>query len=259
MGNSLRWPGIAGARLREGTLPFHHYHTLGDSLLMDFSHNFFAVSDSSPKSPAASGSFLFKFSQVLDEFSSFDPGTTYRLDFLTKLKRGLTRKAEALLTSIPYGENCTFTGILIIRTGSGTKGILFHTGDSLLFQVAHKIKKIEELTKKNFLLVGRTSHFFQVEEIDILPEALLIITTDGFCDLEYQNYRERNNLIIGLARSHAVEELPDKILENIDSPKNIVDDIGIISLCPERMTLSKEKIVLTGSSSYPAKQGKIKL
>ena len=48
---SVRWSGIAGARIRPGTISSRDQSGMGDCVLMDFRKGFFAVSDSSNRFP----------------------------------------------------------------------------------------------------------------------------------------------------------------------------------------------------------------
>jgi hypothetical protein len=240
----IKYPGIAGARLRKGTLSSRDHDRLGDSILMNFSKAFFAVSDSSARSPKASHEFLLRLNKVLDDNFSFHPEILCTSEKLDKIKNDLTRRAEVLFNLTPRGESCTLTGVHIVRTRTGTKGILFHIGDSFLFQLVPKTGEFKQITKNNVWMVGRSKRFFQVEVFEIKQGTVLILSTDGFSDLNFLNHADRNEFVVKLAGEYPVEDLPDKILENIGGRKTPVDDIGIIFLYPDQLISSELNILM---------------
>ena len=130
---SIRCPGIAGARVRAGTISSRDRAGMGDCILMDFRRGFFYVSDSSNRYPTASRRFLLKLAHGFEELSFSDPGKTLSLLEFETIGRKVIQRSEDVLRTIPYTESCTITGVLVARTEAGRKGILFHTGYSLLF------------------------------------------------------------------------------------------------------------------------------
>ena len=244
---SIRWPGIAGARLRPGTVGRRDRTGMGDALVMDLRKGFFAVSDSSNRNPAASRDFLLKFSGALDRFRSLDSGEIFTLEDFRNIRARVIRKSEEVLKAIPYTASCTFTGVLLVKTPAGTRGILWHMGDSLLVQVNVKTAEVKQLTTNNFWMAGRSKRFFQVNELEIPPEAILIIATDGISDLNRAGGSSRDELLIQQAVCHPVEEIPDRLADAIDMHGMETDDIALISLCPARLRFFETRIVLGGT------------
>lgn len=247
MRRSVRWPAIAGARVRAGTLSERDRAGLGDCLLMDFRRKFFAVSDSSNRYPPASRKLLLKFAEGLAAFAPSDFGKTVPLEGLGRIRGSLTQKSEEILQTIPYTESCTFTGVLLVGTEAGDRGILFHTGDSLLYEVNRKTSESRLTTSSNFWMVGRSKHLFQVEEIEIPPEAILILATDGLADLNAGNPSDGTDPLVSIAVEHPVEEIPDRLVEAIDRKNTPTDDIVIVSVHPHRLRPWETTILLGGT------------
>jgi Stage II sporulation protein E (SpoIIE) len=247
MRRSVRWPGIAGGRMRSGTISARDRAGMGDCILMDFRKGFFAVSDSSSRYPPASRNFLLKFAQGLEDLSSFDAARTFSQEAFDRIGRSILERSEGLLQTIPFTESCTFTGILVMSTEAGKKGILFHTGDSLLFEVNPVTSEAKEMTTSNFWMVGRSKRFFQVEEMEIPPEAVFILATDGVRDLQSQDRGDRSESLVRVASQVPVEEIPDRVVETIDRRQVPTDDIVVVSLHPDRLRFFDARILLGGT------------
>ena len=157
---SVRWSGIAGARIRPGTISSRDRSGMGDCVLMDFRKGFFAVSDSSNRFPTASRRFLRKLATGLEALPSPDPGKIFSLGEFDRLSRNVIDTSEEVLQTIPYTESCTFTGVLVARTEAGHKGILLHTGDSRLYEINPKTRVSRNMTNNNFWMVGNENQFF---------------------------------------------------------------------------------------------------
>jgi len=247
MRRSVRWPGIAGGRIRSGTISARDQAGMGDCILMDFRKGFFAVSDSSSRCPPASRNFLLKFAEGLEDLSSFDAARTISREAFDRIGRSILERSECLLQTIPYTESCTFTGILVVTSEARKKAILFHTGDSLLFEVNPVTSEAKEITTSNFWMVGRSKRFFQVEEIEIRPEAVFILATDGVRDLHNSDRGDRSESLVRFARQVPVEEIPDRVVESIDRRQVPTDDIVVVSLHPDRLRFFDARILLGGT------------
>ena len=244
---SVRWSGIAGARIRPGTISSRDQSGMGDCVLMDFRKGFFAVSDSSNRFPTASRRFLRKLATGLEALPSPDPGKVFSLGEFDRLSRSVIDISEEVLQTIPFTESCTFTGVLVARTEPGQKGILFHTGDSRLYEVDRKTRVSRNMTNNNFWMVGKSKRFYQVEEIEIQPEAMFILATDGVIDLSSQDRVERHESLADFANRYPVEEIPDRLVEEIDRHQATTDDLVILALDPGRLRSSETTILLGGT------------
>jgi hypothetical protein len=245
---SIRWSGIAGARIRPGTISSRDRTGMGDCVLMELRKGLFAVSDSSNRFPTASRRFLRKLVWALEGLPSPAPGTSpLAPEAFERFSRAVVEAAEQVLQTIPYTESCTFTGILLGRTGAGSRGILFHTGDSLLYEVDRKTRASRSMTRTNFWMVGKSKRFFQVEEIDIPSEAIFLLATDGVADLGSGNRNDRNDCLADFAARYPVEEVPDRLVEAIDVQETATDDLVIVALDPNRLRFSDATILLGGT------------
>jgi len=244
---SVRWSGIAGARLRPGTISSRDQSGMGDCVLMDFRKGFFAVSDSSNRFPTASRRFLRKLATGLEALPSPGPGKIFSLGEFDRLSRDVIDTSEEVLQTIPYTESCTFTGVLVARTEAGQKGILLHTGDSRLYEINPKTRVSRNLTNNNFWMVGKSKRFYQVEEIEILAETLFILATDGVIDLSSQDRVERHESLADFANRYPVEEIPDRLVEEIDLQQATTDDLVILALDPDQLRSSETTILLGGT------------
>ncbi len=244
---SVRWSGIAGARIRAGTISSRDRAGMGDCVLMDLRKGFFAVSDSSNRFPTASRRFLRKLTHGLDALSSPAPDRPFGAEAFGRFARSVIDTAEGVLQTIPYTESCTFTGVLVAKTEAGRRGVLFHTGDSLLYQVNRESNASKILTTSNFWMVGKSKRFFQVDELEIEPETIFILATDGVSDLNSQDRVERHESLVDLVGRYPVEEIPDRLVEAIDMQQTATDDLVILALDPERLRLSETTILLGGT------------
>ncbi|MEA3223217.1 MAG: hypothetical protein U9P49_08655, partial [Thermodesulfobacteriota bacterium] len=168
---------------------------------------------------------------------------------MNRIKDSLAGKSQELLKSIPSNESCTFTGLFIAKTDHGMKGIVFHTGDSLLIRCDLATGEADQLTENNFWMVGRVARFFQVDYVEISDETRFLLTTDGFSDLMLPGGVNRKEFISSLFNRYNVEEIPDAILEKHDSGHGYKDDIGLISFNPNNITFDGKRIIMGGTES----------
>ncbi len=244
---SVRWAGFAGARIRPGTISSRDRTGMGDCILMDLRKGFFAVSDSSNRFPTASRRFLRKLVQGLEGLPSPDPNEEMSTKAFEEYSGKVIEISEAALQTIPYTESCTFTGILVTKAEGGVKGILFHTGDSRLYEVDREKRASRNMTPSNFLMVGKSKSFYQVEEIDIPTDAIFILATDGVVDLSSEDRVERHESLVDYACRYPVEELPDRLVEEIDRQQATTDDLVIVALDPGQLRTSDTTILLGGT------------
>lgn len=244
---SIRWPGIAGGRVRAGTISSRDRTGMGDCILMDLRKGFYAVSDSSNRFPTASRRFMRKLANGWEKLSWPHPGEILSLEAFDHIARGVIEKSEEVLQTVPYTESCTFTGVFVARTEAGTKGILFHTGDSLLFEVNRKASEARTMTTSNFWMVGKSKRFFQVDEIEIPPESVFILATDGVSDLNSQDHVDRNESLVDFVGRYPVEEIPDRLVEAIDLHQATTDDLVVVCIDPNRLRSSETTILLGGT------------
>ena len=244
---SVRWSGIAGARIRPGTISSRDRSGMGDCALMDLRKGFFAVSDSSNRFPTASRRFLRKLAGRFDALPSPDPGKVFSLEEFDRFYRSTIDSAQEVLQTIPFTESCTFTGVLVTRTEDGLKGILFHTGDSRLYEVNRKTRVSTNRTTTNFWMVGKSKRFYQIEEIDVAPDAIFILATDGVIDLSSEDRVERHESLADFTGRYPIEQIPDRLVQEIDVQEATTDDLVIVALDPARLRSCEATILLGGT------------
>jgi hypothetical protein len=234
---SIRCPGLASARVRRGTI-------------MDFKNGFFAVADSSDRDTTASRKFLKRYTVMLEDIAGALSEDIVSREKLIEIRELLEEKSEDILMAIPYTASCTFTGILLPRSYSGKRGILLHTGDSMLYTYSGRSDTLRRITENNFWMVGRTKQLFQVEEIGIEPDTVILIASDGFSDLNFSPNTERDACIADLIKDNAIEEIADILFERGYVKRAPVDDLGLIALRPDRIDYTDKRIIMGGTSAF---------
>ncbi|MBW1678027.1 MAG: SpoIIE family protein phosphatase, partial [Deltaproteobacteria bacterium] len=244
---SFRCQGVAGAMIRSGTVEDHETPGTGDCVVADFKNGFFAVADSSRRHKIASRKFLLKISRIIEELGEVQFRTIFPVEAVKGMVQQLRERTESVLAKIPYTESCTFTGLLLVKSDVGLKGILLHAGDSLLFR-DEPGGKLEQISETNFWMVGRSRKLYQSELIEVPKGATFILTTDGISDLAFSDYAARDACLVELIRDVEVEDIPDKLIEGFDSQPSPVDDLGFVILRPERIPPKGDRIIMGGTS-----------
>lgn len=221
--------------------------------MIDFGRAFFAVSDSSDRNSSASRFLLRQYANLLDTFPILKSREIHPGGKAEKIKLELVRKSEELLCTMPFSDSCTFTGFLILRTVGGLKGLLMHTGDSILMVYHPAEGSLRQVTKSNFWMVGRTRQFFQVETINIEEGMRFILSTDGFSGLDAPRDQERKAFYLDLFEGRPIEEIPDILVDRYDKPHPGKDDLGLITLDPRRLPFDYPWIILGGTTSHDEK------
>jgi hypothetical protein len=229
---AIRCPGFLGARVKEGLIGLSSSAGMGDGLLLDFPRWFFAVADSSERNPSTSREFLKMFSTMLTGIMSPSHGRVYGEKEVKALKRQLIEESDHLLRTLSFGDSCTFTGILLLRTKQGMIGLLFHTGDSLLFSCNIQSGQSRQWSKNNFWMAGRTPHFFQVEDRPIMPQTRLLLATDGLTNIPTPPFQSREEFVQKLFETSSPDEIPDRLIETNETLSSRWDDTAIIALNP---------------------------
>lgn len=255
---AVRYEGFLGARLRAGTICSPPQRAgVGDGILIRPDRAFFAVGDGSDRNPRAVRQVMERFTSMLAEIPDLDPDRTHRQEDLPALRERLSGAANALLRDLCPGDGCTLTGILLLHTKGGLRGLLFHTGDSLLYHGDAESGETQRLTKSNFWLVGRTDRFFQIDEIPLRDSSRLLLATDGFHAL-FPAGRSCPEEILGeLFIGEAVEEIPERLFEGDGSFGGGRDDAAILCFTPARRSAAWPPILLGGTSA--AEEGRLQI
>jgi hypothetical protein len=244
---AIRVPGFLGARLQSGSVSTARSTGVGDCLYLDFSQQFFAVADGSDRNPTFSREFMKIFATLLSGVLPPAEERTCEKKELHSLKRQLIAESDRILQGLSFGDGCTFTGILLLRMGEEMAGIIFHTGDSLLFVSNGKTGHTRQWSKTNFWMAGRTSRFFQVEDRAIPPRTFLLLATDGINHIPYDPFETREAFIRSLFKTCSPDEIPDRLLEPDETSLTGWDDRAVIAFNPESLPL-KGSFLVGGTS-----------
>ena len=250
---SVRVPGFLGASLQGKSTGVENCPGVGDCLLLDLAKGFFAVADASDRNPIASRDFMKMFSKMLSEIDALSADYVYSDEEVISLQEQIKGKAELLLQSLSFGDGCTFTGILILKTEKGLLGMMLHTGDSFLLSFDLHSENTQQLTKDNFWMVGRSQHFFQIEELHINSDTKLLLATDGFGNISVPEGVGREEYILNLFQSLSVDEIPDIFFDRADKLDIAWDDTAIIAIDPNAMAHFPACCIVGGTSSAEEK------
>jgi hypothetical protein len=245
---SLRLPGFLGAGLQGRSSGAENCPGVGDCLLLDLSKGFFAVADASDRNPTASRDFMKMFSKMLSEIDALSADYVYEDEEVKSLQELIKGKSELLMQSLSFRDGCTFTGILILKTRKGLRGMMLHTGDSFLLACDLQSGNTQQLTADNFWMVGRSRHFFQMEKLHINNDTKLLLATDGFGNIPVPEGICREEYVLKLFRSLSVDEIPDSFLDRVDNFFTVWDDMAIIAIDPMAMTYFHGCFILGGTS-----------
>jgi hypothetical protein len=250
---SLRLPGFLGASLQGRSRGAENCPGVGDCLLLDLSKGFFAVADASDRNPTASRDFMKMFSKMLSGIDSLSADYVYEDEEIKSLQELIREKAELLMKSLSFRDGCTFTGILIFKTGKDLRGLMLHTGDSFLLACDLHSGNTNQLTKDNFWMVGRSQHFFQIEELHINSDTRLLLATDGFGNIPVPEGMSREEYVLKLFRSLSVDKIPDSFFDRVDNFVTAWDDTAIIAIDPMAMVHYLGCFILGGTSQAEEK------
>ncbi len=250
---SIRIPGFLGATLQGKSSGAENCPGVGDCLLVDLAKGFFAVADASDRNSIASRDFMKMFFKMLSGIDALCADYVYNDEEVISLQKQIKTKAELLIKSLSFRDGCTFTGILLLKTEKGLVGLMFHTGDSVLLACDLQSGNTQQLTKDNFWMVGRSQHFFQIEELRISGETKLLLATDGLGNVSVPEGMKREEYVLKLFQSLSVDEIPDCFFERGDNPDAAWDDTAIIAIDPSAMAHVPACYILGGTSSAEEK------
>jgi len=247
---AIRCDGFLGARLRPGSGLPDGPGGVGDCMLLDFGKGFFAVSDSSDRSPSFSRAFMFRFAGLLEGLPDIGSRRPFSDMERIALQAEVEFQSGKILSERSLTESCTFTGVLILKAETGWQGLVLHTGDSLLLQYDPGAGTVRQVTQNNFWMVGRTSRFFQVEYISLTEQTRLLLATDGFSCLKAPAPGRQEDLVRKIFQEYPVEEVPDILIDGYDVRDMAKDDLVLVSLCPARITYRDQRVILGGTTSH---------
>ncbi len=246
---SLRCEGSFGACVRNGSAGLSNSAGMGDCLYLDFCCGFFAVADGSDRNTSASREFMGMFSRMLTDKLSLSACKVYTVQEIIALKEQLIFEAEKLLVEFSFRDSCTFTGVLLVKTNSGIIAVIFHMGDSVLISCNLRLKTFRQVTKGNFWMVGRSQHFFQVEELPVDDDTRLFLATDGIRDIPILPRKSSEELVLELFNTGSPDDIPDLLSSMHKDSFSGYDDLAIIAIDPCSLSNSAGRFIIGGTST----------
>lgn len=241
-------PGALDALIRPGERPGRAARKSGDGILIDMERRFFAISDSAPRSPGTAEEVLSGILRAM-KTDAADPAGITRCEDAEARFEPFKAFIEAELEHVSSFESCTLTGLLIVEGPERRQGILLHTGDSLLFQYSPD-QGLVQISQTNFWMVGRSNRLFQAEILDIPPDAVFLMATDGLLEWIYRS-KQGLKTLSELIAATTLDDFLNALLKRYGTPHGETDDLGLLIFDPARLPLCNAGFVM-GSSNHAA-------
>ncbi len=229
--------GRVGAAVLPAVKPFRTGKSCGDALLIDPAHRFFAVADSPERNPDASFLFLRKYAAMLGGL----PLRTFHRDFgegdVAADAATIVERTNALMKTIDYDCNTTFTGLFVFPSEDLRKSLLVHCGDSLLYHARTETGTLEKMTETNHCFVGRVGRLYQTLLFDFQEDSLFLLFTDGIYDIarsaRSRPYSSSEEALLNIVDMRSVESICSGLAREIrGTSRSERDDLGFIVCDP---------------------------
>ncbi|MBI5248105.1 MAG: SpoIIE family protein phosphatase [Desulfomonile tiedjei] len=224
----------------------------GDCVLLNFETGVFAVSDSSDRAPGQSREFLLQFDNMVSLSSRGANGSMFRATEVREIAEQIKLGCEKILEAMRGSASCTFTGIHILKTDSWMNALLFHTGDSCLYEYDPLKRTMTVLTVNNFWMIGKTVKLYQTTELSVKPSSIFILATDGVGSGTSES-TQRNN-IAEIVQCSEVEDIPDKMMHTDISARGLRDDAAVIALASRSLQPVKARIIMGGTTAQEERE-----
>lgn len=189
-----------------------------------------------------------RFAKFLEGFEGISAGKAYSESELHLIRDELESKTARVLQAVPYMESSTFTGVCVLKSEKGPMGILLHCGDSFLLECDPEQGQVRSCTRNDFLMVGRTRSFSQVEVVDMTQRKRYLLGTDGFACLKLPD--RKDGFLAALFRTQGVESVADILVDQFAGGAG--DDIALLGFDPAGLLLypgSRARLVMGGTNS----------
>jgi hypothetical protein len=189
-----------------------------------------------------------RFAKFLEGVEGIEAGKVYSESEIHLVRDELESGSARVLESVPYMESSTFTGVCVLKSEKGPMGILFHSGDSFLLECDLERGQVRSCTRNDFLMIGRTRSFSQVEVVDMTRSKRYLLGTDGFSCLELPDRKE--DFLLALFRTQNVEAVADILVDQFGNGAG--DDIALLGFDPAGLLLypaSRARLVMGGTNS----------
>ena len=242
---TFKWPGTVGALVQAGASSGKSHPGIGDCVLLNFESGLFALSDSSDRDPGWSRKFLLRFDRMISSFPGIRLDREVNYLEIPGIAEKLDHECRKILEAMRGPASCTLTSILLLKTDTGMNALIFHTGDSCLYEYDIFSRELSTLVMPNFWMVGKTVKLFQITEFKIKPQVLFILSTDGVPTLSNDPAKKRS--VAQIIQDSRVEEIPDRIMDmGIPAGSGFRDDAALIALSTVKVKPAKKRIVIGG-------------
>lgn len=221
--------GVVSARIRKESMNMESGAKLcGDSILINLGKKVFAIADSPDWNTSASAEFLKAFSKLLQSSLLKQHTVTNGQveDFI--------KNVDKIINETHHASPTTFSCLIVIPFKDGLKGLIMHCGDSCIYMVNLKEKKVSLSTKTNFNFVGRTRKLSQVELIPIYSETRFLLCSDGIHALTRVN-KKLEHLIMNCFEKNEIDSVPDYLIGSHHIVDLFHDDVSVVALNPNQL------------------------
>ncbi len=209
----------------------------GDSILINLQKQVFAIADSPDWNKSASSGFLRSFNEWLNTNVLEDHlGCRDSKDEIDA--KSLVESINSVIGNVDYFSPTTFSCLIVVpRDKAGSMGLVLHSGDSCIFKVDVKRKRLSLVTQTNFSMIGRTKKLSQVEYVEIGDATRFVLCSDGIHELTRRNVK-LEQLIPDCFAKHEVDSIPDILVSGGCEYEDLKfnDDISIIALDPTTLS-----------------------
>ncbi len=229
--------GRVGAAVLPAVKPFRTGKSCGDALLIDLARRFFAVADSPEKNPEASFLFLRKYAGMLGGLQLRTFHGAFGEGDVAADAETIVDRTNALMKTIDYDCNTTFTGLFVFPSEGLRKSLLVHCGDSLLYHARTGTGTLEKMTETNHCFVGRVGRLYQTLLFDFHEDSLFLLFTDGIYDIartaRSRPYSSSEEALLNIMDMRSVESICSGLAREIrGTSRSERDDLGFIVYDP---------------------------
>lgn len=231
---------VVSARIRKASKTDPVAEICGDSILINLGRKVFAIADGPDWNKSSASEFLKQFNRLMQ-------GLPFKQNYknnglIEYLGINFIKNVNKLINETHYTSPTTFSCLIIIPAKDSLKCLILHCGDSCIYMVNTREKKVSLSTKTNFNFVGRTRKLSQVEYISIDSETRFLLCSDGIHALT-RGSKKIDHLIMSCFEKNEIDSIPNALLES-DNVNDICDDISVIALNPNLLQGSFENHTL---------------
>jgi hypothetical protein len=243
---SVRCPWLFSARVSGVRGRGNGRGPVGDSFLVNMGRNIFAVGDAPDWNPGASQSFLMALNGTVEEACRSRRGGDVPGDSLPAAT--IVGNVNTLVRDTDYRASTAFTCAVLMGGPSGTKALVLHCGDTVLFEADVTSGRIRQVSRTSMSYAGRVKGLSQVETIDVQCGTRFLMCSDGVhAVLRNGTFRDTKSVMLDALCRHDVGHVADAILASYPVDIEFPDDIVVVALDPGKLVASGPAKVITGA------------